>query len=231
MSEIRERMNMILSRLNELENTPSELLKDALLADLREVYDSVKRFELVESISAPEVVAAAEPEVVEKVEAPAPVKEEVKAPVVEEEPVEETPVAEKMEEEKPVEKIKPAPKSEPVAAKKPLIGKEEVNVEEADKKTLGGQLNRKPLEDLRSGIPLNEKFGIIRTLFKGNASDFGDAVLKLNNAANGTEMTHYLNLLQQRFGWDMESEAYRNFYTYVERKMLSLETSDANSDK
>ena len=80
-------------------------------------------------------------------------------------------------------------------------------------------------------FPLNVKFGIIRALFKGNASDYGDAVLKLNNAASKTEMQHYLDLLQQRFGWDTNSEAYQEFSVYVERKMLTLEALDANADQ
>ena len=247
MSEIRERLNKILNRVEELENAPSELAKDALLADLRNLYDSVKATAIdVKSIKVPE--AKAEPVIKEspKKAEPAAVAEPVVEPVVEvpvkkEEPVVELPVVTKeaaVEEvvvepvvEKAAKEPKAVPTTEPVAIKKPLIGKEETRAETADQNTLGGQLNRKPLEDLRSGIPLNEKFGIIRGLFKGNASDFGDAVLKLNNAVNVTEMTHYLNLLQQRFEWDVESEAYKNFYIYIERKMLTLKPSNANADK
>jgi hypothetical protein len=141
------------------------------------------------------------------------------------------PVAEKPMPEKAAEEPKTEPIQEKAAVKKPMIGKEDVRADAADHNTLGGQLNRTPLQDLRSGIPLNEKFGMIRTLFKGNASDFGDAVLKLNNAANANEMKHYLRLLEQRFGWDVESEAYQSFYVYIERKMLTLQTSNANSDQ
>ena len=242
MSEIRERLNKILNRVEELENSPSELAKDALLADLRNLYDSVKVAEVDVN---PIRVAEAKPEPVKespkKAEPAAVVEPVVEIPAKKEEPVVELPVvkeeaaAEEIVVEPVAEKVTKEPKAmptaEPVASKKPLIGKEEARTEMADQNTLGGQLNRKPLEDLRSGIPLNEKFGIIRGLFKGNASDFGDAVLKLNNAVNVTEMTHYLNLLQQRFGWDVESEAYKNFYTYIERKMLTLQPLNANTDK
>ena len=64
-----------------------------------------------------------------------------------------------------------------------------------------------------------------------NAYDFGDAVLKLNNAANAKELNHYFNLLAQRFEWDERTEEYQNFAGYVERKTMSLEPSNANSDQ
>jgi hypothetical protein len=179
---------------------------------------------IVEDTAAPEPVAETPAEPAAEVE-PEPEPEAVPEPTAEvkEETVEPTPVpvpvAEVPNEEKP------APKKEP------LIGKADGNAEADDRNILAGKLNHKPLEDLRSGIPLNEKFGIIRSLFKGNASDFGDAVLKLNNAASIEEMSHYLTLLGQRFGWDQESEAYRSFFVYVERKMMTLQPSNANTDK
>jgi hypothetical protein len=100
-----------------------------------------------------------------------------------------------------------------------------------DKNILAGKLNRSPLNDLRTGIPLNEKFGIIRNLFNGNASDYGDAVLKLNNAASAKEMNHYFNLLSQRFEWDLENESYRMFAAYVERRTMAFQPSNAEADK
>jgi hypothetical protein len=112
-----------------------------------------------------------------------------------------------------------------------LIGAINEGEKQNDDKTLAGQLGKKPLEDLRTGIPLNEKFGIIRGLFGGNASDFGDAVLKLNNAVSVDEMNHYLDIMRQRFGWDLESEVYDTFYTYVERKKMTLQMSNANANQ
>ncbi|MBL4585725.1 MAG: hypothetical protein JKX84_01505, partial [Flavobacteriales bacterium] len=104
----------------------------------------------------------------------------------------------------------------------PMIAEEKAPEVVSDKNILAGKLNQKPLEDLRTGIPLNEKFGMIRNLFSGNASDFGDAVLKLNNAASSEEMAHYLGLLKQRFSWDAESESYIAFAGYVERRMMTV---------
>ncbi len=223
MSALKEQLKKLNDRVEELNQHSTELTKDALLAEVRAFYDAAKALD-VEAAAVPaaeeeapaptpepEPVAVAEPEPVAEV-APEPIVEEVEEPA-------EAPVAETTIEEE-------APKP----AKEPLIAEAKAEEGDNDDKILAGQFNRSPLEDLRSGMPLNEKFGIIRNLFKGNASDFGDAVLKLNNAANATEMAHYMELLAQRFGWDTEADAYKNFLGYVERKMLTLQPSNANTD-
>ena len=242
MSDLRERLNKLNNRLADLENNPSELTKDVLLADIRDLYDAVKigEFSGVEKES---VVAATE-ELEEKPLEPEPV-------VQNEEPVLTEPVLKQEVEPQPEPVLNEIPQEEPVeekivvedppvfeeveedfvAERRKLIGA----IEEADKpnddKILAGQLGKKPLEDLRTGIPLNEKFGIIRGLFAGNASDFGDAVLKLNNAASVNEMKHYLEIMKQRFGWNVESEPYETFMVYVERKMMTHQMSNANTDQ
>lgn len=238
MNELKNTLNRLSEKMLDLERNPSELTKDNLLAEVRAFYDQVKSVQLqvveiqatMEPLSEPEEATGSD---ISKVEAeseaePKPVM--VQEPVVVEQQVE--PETELTEPEPAPTPVVEAVKPEPAAPKKEtLIGKAEQQVEQDDRNILAGKLNHKPLEDLRTGIPLNEKFGIIRSLFKGNATDFGDAVLKLNNAANTEEMDHYLTLLAQRFGWDMESEAYRSFFVYVERKMMTLQPSDANSDK
>lgn len=242
MSELSERLNMVTNRLEELERVPSELTKDSLLAELRELYDTVKNLDTARASEPAAEQVLEEPKVEEKPEdpepqpAPTPVAEMAQA-----EPEPEEPAVESMAEAEEAPGSMPAAEpatedfetsfSEPMAKKRPLIGNDEKTDKSSDEKILAGQLSKKPLEDLRTGIPLNEKFGIIRSLFKGNASDYGDAVLKLNNAASSTEMNHYIDLLQQRFGWDLESDAYQIFSGYVGRKMLTLQTSDVNADQ
>lgn len=228
MSAVKDQLKRVNERVKELEENPSELAKDALLAELRTFYDVTKAVEIsakkpvTPKASKPEPVAKPEPVVESTPEpTPEPVAEKAKEPMKEV-------VAEKAPEpvlEKPVKEAKPKP------AKEPMIAEKQAEEGDNDEKILAGQFNKTPLSDLRSGIPLNEKFGIIRNLFKGNASDFGDAVLKLNNAANEKEMTHYMELLKQRFSWDEEAEAYKNFVGYVERKMMTLKPSNADADQ
>jgi hypothetical protein len=236
MSKLKDQLNKLDEREEELENNPSELAKDALLSEVIAFYDVVKNTPVKTATKTSKPVTITKEQSVSK---PVELVEE-KSAKEEKEP---EPVAQKVEE--PVfEKVKnpvtqtikkvvvemPKAEEKPKAEKELLIGKDEQDTKASDKKILAGQFNKEPLADLRSGIPLNEKFGIIRTLFKGNASDFGDAVLKLNNAVNTKEMKHYLELLSQRFEWDVTSEAYTNFMGYVDRKMMSLESSNTNAD-
>ena len=217
-------------RANELDETPSELAKDALLADLRAFYDEVKGLKVktkkVVAKKAPAPKPVVVPEPVAEV-TPAPVAEVVPELVVEVAPEPKEEVVEKVPE--PVAEV-PAKKEASKPAKEPMIADNKAEEGDNDEKILAGQFNKSPLKDLRSGIPLNEKFGIIRNLFKGNASDFGDAVLKLNNAANAKEVGHYMELLAQRFDWDTDSEAYKSFNGYVERKKLTLQPSNTDAD-
>lgn len=240
MSELQTAWTRLNEKLNDLDQHPSALTKDVVLAELRYFYDQVSALSVpaapvVKAVAAPAVpvaepVAASptpvvpEPEpVVEVTPVPTPVVaaaqpkvEEVVAPAPE--PVMQAPVT------------PPAPEK-PKAEAKPALEKTAEPEPDPDRNILAGKLNRSPLSDLRTGIPLNEKFGIIRNLFNGNASDYGDAVLKLNNAASAKEMNHYLSLLAQRFEWDLEGDSYRVFAAYVERRTLTFVPLNAEADQ
>ncbi len=236
MSDLKELLKIVIERMETLESEPSNLVKDAALADLIKLYDAVRAM----SIKIPVEVPAEEP-----IEAPIEEVIEVVAaePIMEVVPETPEPTPEPIAERTP----QPEPTPEPIAEPTPEPVVEQKVMEEpimkqpniadetfepnADKDILAGKLNRPPLQDLNSGIPLNEKFGIIQNLFSGSASDFGDAVQKINNSTSAEEMSHYLNLLKQRLGWNEESESYVSFTGYVERRMLAVVPSNANSDQ
>jgi hypothetical protein len=67
---------------------------------------------------------------------------------------------------------------------------------------LSDQLQRKPLEDLRVSIGLNERFAFINALFGGNQQSFYAAVDKLNAAASFPDATSELNNLHATYGWE-----------------------------
>jgi len=236
MSTLDSQLQRISERIAHLNEEPSAMARDLLLQALRECYDEVLQMPLTAATvhaparKEPETVAPlmAEPvaEVQEEpVHVPAPVVARAPEPVVEVRPEVAAPEAE------PVEtKPSPAP-TPPVAHASAENSHTAVKTERANNDAiLAGKLNRKPIADLQSGIPLNEKFGIIRNLFAGNASDFGDAVLKLNNSRSPEELKHYFQLLTQRRGWDMEQESYQVFLDYVDRKASTLAVSDTHTD-
>lgn len=218
MSELKERLNAISMQLEEYETNPSGLTKDLVLASLREMYESVQGKTAVQT----KATKAVERELEEPKQEP---KKEKVEPVVEEKgPV--------LDPEATIEELHKQAESEPEVVEVPKKKVEKAPREDTnpDKNILAGKLNSTPLEDLSTAIPLNEKFGIIRNLFQGNATDFADAVLRLNRSKSGDEMRNYLEQLSQRFGWDDESEAYNTFTGYVERKILAVTASNANSN-
>lgn len=232
MSNLDSHLQRISERITHLSDRPSAMARDLLLAELRECYDAVLRMpttaESAEQPIAVNPVATQEEPPVQVAETPVTVVEEA-APEPEAAPAPE-PVAEAVPEVQAEPIPAPVAQEEPVPAMKPSATdiKENSHTSVKAEKTnndaiLAGKLNRKPVTDLSSGIPLNEKFSIIRNLFAGNASDFGDAVLKLNNSRSADELKHYFQLLTQRKGWDMESESYQVFLDYVDRKAGTFE--------
>ncbi len=246
MSDLKELLKIVIERMETLESEPSNLVKDAALADLRNLYDAVRATTIKIPKEAPveETIEALIEEVIEVVAAepimevvpetpeptPEPIAEPAPEPIAERTPQPEPePIAERTPEPTPEPVVEQKVMEEPIM-KQPNIA-DETFEPNADKDILAGKLNRPPLQDLNSGIPLNEKFGIIQNLFSGSASDFGDAVQKINNSTSAEEMSHYLNLLKQRLGWNEESESYVSFTGYVERRMLAVVPSNANSDQ
>lgn len=213
MATLEAQLQRISERIAHFGEHPSSMTRDILLGELRQCYELVLQMELTtERDAASEVVQPSEMthreenSVVDKTEAPE------KTASVAEEMIVETPVTrDDIDVSATAESTESASIS--VAAKA-----EKTN----DGAILAGKLNRKPIADLQSGIPLNEKFGIIRNLFGGNASDFGDAVLKMNHLATPEELKQYFLVLAQRRDWDTESESYHLFLSYVDRKAAGL---------
>jgi len=241
MNGLKEHHQRITERMQHLMQQPSAMGRDLLLEELRRCYDMVLTMPLTLEKPIVEVPKTVPEPVIEAVIAPAPPAEPEIVPEPEPTPepvVPPTPVAATEVAEAPVEEVIAPPKP-PVtpftgssiisgsSAPKPKI-EESPRVatakpeRENNEAILAGKLNNKPISDLRSGIPLNEKFGIIRNLFAGNASDFGDAVLKLNSALSVSELKTQFQLMAERRAWDTENESYQIFMNYVDRKAESL---------
>lgn len=256
MSSINSHLQRLNERIAQLNDRPSALVRDMVLEELRQCYDAVLNLSLAMQeapVQAPRpraVVSMYEPPVEETPAAkeqpearptlaetptPTPPASEpvvlalAPTPLAPEQPAEEQPAPVRSRFMVSVSETPdaPAPATPPKAD---LTGSELKTERPNDSAILAGRLNAKPITDLQSGIPLNEKFGLIRNLFAGNASDFGDAVLKLNNSRSADELKHYFQLLGQRRNWDVESESYRVLQSYVERKASTLTPSDTDSD-
>lgn len=95
----------------------------------------------------------------------------------------------------------------------------EVLRQSGDKDLILTHLKLKPIQDLKSGIGLNEKFLFIRELFQNDHQAYADAVETLNSSLDLDRAEAYIaNELLPRYGWELEKEALLNFLHLILRR-------------
>jgi hypothetical protein len=136
--------------------------------------------------------------------------------------IQEKPVKEEKEEEKPSEarqdKAELNAKFQGVGQSGSLnerIGQGKIH------SSLSSKLQMNPISDLTKAIGLNEKFLYIKELFKNDSNAFSEAVSKLNSFHNLAEAEHYLfDELSEKFYWDKKSETVAKFFELVQRRYI-----------
>ena len=89
-----------------------------------------------------------------------------------------------------------------------------------EQKSLAGNIPKKPVNDLKQAIGINEKFNFINELFKGSLQDYNLAINELNNASDWDDAENILNTLLLKFSWENNNEAFPKLYDIVNRKFL-----------
>lgn len=135
-------------------------------------------------------------------------------------------VAKPKVEEQPIVQPKPEPKVEarPVAQSTTTAVKADVQ----PAPILADKL-QKPIADLRTGIPLNEKFGLIKTLFDNNSTEYQDAILHLGRCANRAELFYHFDEIARQRQWNLEDSLYLQLREYIERRAVYLDLTTAAS--
>ena len=129
------------------------------------------------------------------------------------EPVAETPVMTVVT-EAPVEE---APKGEV----KPMVSLNDTFKENANQQaSLAKKLEGSPISDLKKNISLNQRFQFCKDLFKGNNQDYEDQVAILNNT-NRNEAMRILQKLRDKYSWNMDSMAAKDFTDLVNRRYMA----------
>lgn len=170
------------------------------------------------------------------------VEEEFASEVVSKEIVDEVAVEEPAIEENPVE-VEPEIVPEPTVVEEAVTPAEPIHQEPEPEKviTLGEQLGQsrqeslndkfannksadlsssiglKPISDIKSSIPLGERFLFTRTLFSGSGALFESTVAALNGMSSMEEAEGYI---RANFNWDMESSTVADFMNIVRRRYL-----------
>lgn len=86
--------------------------------------------------------------------------------------------------------------------------------------SLGDQLKKSAVSDLKQAIGINLKFLFMNDLFDGENTHYNSAVETLNNFNSSQEANAKLSELKQQFNWDSESDSVVRFVELVERRYL-----------
>lgn len=129
------------------------------------------------------------------------------------EPVAETPVMTVVT-EAPVEE---APKGEV----KPMVSLNDTFKENANQQaSIAKKLEGSPISDLKKNISLNQRFQFCKDLFKGNNQEYEVTLEKLNNT-NRDEAMRILQSLRDKYSWNPESMAAKDFTDLVNRRYMA----------
>jgi hypothetical protein len=130
-----------------------------------------------------------------------------------EEPVIETPVMTVVT-EAPVEEV---PKGEV----KPMVSLNDTFKENANQQaSIAKKLEGSPISDLKKNISLNQRFQFCKDLFKGNNQEYEVTLEKLNNT-NRDEAMRILQTLRDKYSWNPESMAAKDFTDLVNRRYMA----------
>jgi hypothetical protein len=87
--------------------------------------------------------------------------------------------------------------------------------------SLGKKYQKKPVEDLKKSIGINEKFSFINELFEGDLNSYNQAIEELN-LSSGIEQA--LQLIQQellpKYKWNTDNKAFMSLTDLVERRFM-----------
>lgn len=84
---------------------------------------------------------------------------------------------------------------------------------------LGSRVNFQPLSDLTTGIGLNDKFSFISELFGNSASQYEEAIVRINKAVNLVEA----NWILQKYAipeWDHQHESLERLKDFIKRRFV-----------
>jgi len=217
-SELYEKLIVLRFKAFSETNTPAEKMQAVLetvepikidTAPIQTPVELVNQVNLIDAIKEVEQVASQEEEEEEEGD-----DEDIVFQLIpNEEPVVETPVV----------SIAPeAPKQEePKAEVKPPVSLNDTFKENAAQQaSIAKKLEGSPISDLKKNISLNQRFQFCKDLFKGNNQEYEVTLEKLNNT-NRDEAMRILQTLKDKYSWNPDSMAAKDFTDLVNRRYMA----------
>ncbi len=104
---------------------------------------------------------------------------------------------------------------------KPMVSLNDTFKENASQQaTIAKKLEGSPISDLKKNISLNQRFQFCKDLFKGNNQEYEVTLEKLNNT-NRDEAMRVLQTLKDKYSWNPDSMAAKDFTDLVNRRYMA----------
>ena len=104
---------------------------------------------------------------------------------------------------------------------KPMVSLNDRFKENASQQaTIAKKLEESPIADLKKNISLNQRFQFCKDLFKGNNQEYEVTLEKLNNT-NRDEAIRVLQTLKDKYSWNPDSMAVKDFTDLVTRRYMA----------
>jgi hypothetical protein len=104
---------------------------------------------------------------------------------------------------------------------KPMVSLNDRFKENANQQaTIAKKSEESPIADLKKNISLNQRFQFCKDLFKGNNQEYEVTLEKLNNT-NRDEAIRVLQTLKEKYNWNPDSMAVRDFTDLVTRRYMA----------
>ena len=104
---------------------------------------------------------------------------------------------------------------------KPMVSLNDTFKENASQQaTIAKKLEGSPISDLKKNISLNQRFQFCKDLFKGNNQEYELLLEKLNNT-NRDEAMRILQTLKDKYSWNPDSMAVKDFTDLVNRRYMA----------
>jgi len=89
--------------------------------------------------------------------------------------------------------------------------------EKSQKQDISSKIKSKPISNIADAIGVNDKFRLIKDLFKGDTDSYNKTINTLNEASDFNEAFTFINT---NFEWDMEDESVQFLLELVRRKFI-----------
>jgi hypothetical protein len=104
---------------------------------------------------------------------------------------------------------------------KPMVSLNDSFKENASQQaSIAKKLEGSPISDLKKNISLNQRFQFCKDLFKGNNQEYEVTLEKLNNT-NRDEAMRVLQSLKDKYSWNPDSMATKDFTDLVNRRYMA----------